>query len=33
MIDIAYLACAVVHCVVVVTEKQWVRRGAGIFPD
>ena len=24
MIDIAYLACAVVHCDVVVTEKQWV---------
>jgi hypothetical protein len=24
MIDIAYLACAVVHCDIVVTEKQWV---------
>lgn len=24
MVDIAYLACAVVHCDVVVTEKQWV---------
>jgi hypothetical protein len=24
-VDIAYLACAVVHCDVVVTEKQWVR--------
>jgi hypothetical protein len=24
MIDIAYLACAVVHCDLVVTEKQWV---------
>lgn len=24
MVDIAYLACAVVHCGVVVTEKQWV---------
>lgn len=24
MIDIAYLACATVHCDVVVTEKQWV---------
>ena len=24
MIDIAYLACAVVHCDVIVTEKQWV---------
>jgi hypothetical protein len=24
MIDIAYLACAVVHCDVVVTERQWV---------
>lgn len=35
MIDIAYLACAVVHCDVVVTEKQWVHemRGAGILDD
>lgn len=24
MVDIAYLACAVVHCDLVVTEKQWV---------
>lgn len=24
MVDIAYLACAVVHCDMVVTEKQWV---------
>lgn len=24
LVDIAYLACAVVHCDVVVTEKQWV---------
>jgi hypothetical protein len=24
MVDIAYIACAVVHCDVVVTEKQWV---------
>jgi hypothetical protein len=24
MIDIAYLACAIVHCDLVVTEKQWV---------
>jgi hypothetical protein len=24
MVDIAYLACAIVHCDVVVTEKQWV---------
>jgi hypothetical protein len=24
MFDIAYLACAVVHCDVIVTERQWV---------
>jgi len=24
MIDIAYLACATVHCDIVVTERQWV---------
>ena len=33
MIDIAYLACAVVHCDVVVTEKQWVHelRASGLL--
>jgi hypothetical protein len=24
MVDIAYLACAVVHCDLVITERQWV---------
>lgn len=35
MVDIAYLACAVVHCDVVVTEKQWVHelRGSGLLDD
>jgi hypothetical protein len=35
MVDIAYLACAVVHCDVVVTEKQWVHelRGSGLLRD
>ena len=33
--DIAYLACAVVHCDVVVTEKQWVHelRRSGLLAD
>ncbi len=33
--DIAYLACAVVHCDVVVTEKQWVHemRRSGLLED
>lgn len=35
MVDIAYLACAVVHCDVVVTEKQWVHelRKSGLLDD
>lgn len=35
MVDIAYLAGAVVHCDVVVTEKQWVHelRGSGLLDD
>lgn len=35
MNDIAYLACAVVHCDVIVTEKQWVHelRRSGLLDD
>lgn len=35
MIDIAYLACAVVHCDLVVTEKQWVHelRRSGLLEE
>jgi hypothetical protein len=35
MVDIAYLACAVVHCDIVATEKQWVHelRQSGLLED